>query len=267
MTIDAVRRKSTRTSRREREQRDELPIGESDANIFNCPVCARPLAVGTRRCAGCSTRLLAGVRTTRAVGFMAIGVLVGGLLTGTIVGGIALLSVPSTAVAVQPDPIAAASAAPVPTAAPPAPVVDPAVPAAALSALSQSNLLNQRLVAETARLEAALSADPATSVEIARALRALSATAAFGDRIAPDVATWSDGFQVSAGLETFYDAVGATARDGLAFSLQNRDAYIDAGRAMLKVMAGLPALDAAARDLAATADLDLPALTGTAPAP
>jgi hypothetical protein len=198
---------------------------------------------------------------------MAIGALAGVLLTGTIVGGIALLSASTTAAAVQPDPIVAASAAPVPTLAAPFQEVDPAVPAAALSALSQSNLLNQRLVADTARLEAALSADPATSVEIARALRALSATAAFGDRIAPDVATWSDGFEVSAGLEAFYDAVGSTARDGLAFSLQNRAAYIDAGRAMLKVMAGLPALAAASRDLAATADLDLPALTGTAPAP
>jgi len=268
MTIDVVRRKSNRTSRREREQRDELPIGETDANIFNCPACARPLAVGSRRCPACSTRLLAGVRASRAVGFIAIGVLIGGVVGGASVGIVALLNAPATAVAVQPDAAVTPSSAPLASAPAPAPVANPAIPAAALTALSQSALVNQRLVADAARLEAAMAADQPTSVEIARALRALSATATFGDRIAPDVGAWTAGTEVSAGLQTFYDAVGATARDGLASSLQNRAAYVRAGLAMLEVMDGLPTLDAAARDLAATADLDLPALSGaTEPSP
>jgi hypothetical protein len=262
MTIDAVRRKSNRTSRREREQRDELPIGETDANIFNCPACARPLAVGTRRCPACTTRLLAGVRASRAAGFIAVGVLIGGLIGGSAVGVASLLAAPAATVAVQPDPLVTPSGAPAPSAAAPAPVVDPAVPAAALTALGQSALVNQRLVADAARLETAMAADQPASVEIARALRALSATATFGDRIAPDVAALAQGVEVSAGLAAFYDAVGATARDGLAYSLQNTAAYVRAGRAMLHVMDGLPTLDAAARELAATADLDLPALAG-----
>jgi len=67
MTIDAVRRKSTRASRRA-PQEELLPIGETDANIFNCPACARPLVVGTTRCPGCSTGLISGIRATRAAG-------------------------------------------------------------------------------------------------------------------------------------------------------------------------------------------------------
>jgi hypothetical protein len=266
MTIDAVRRKSNRMSRREHEQPDELPIGETDANIFECPVCTRPLAVGTRRCPGCSTRLLAGIRATRALGFIAVGVLIGALVGGTGVGvAAALLAAPSAAVMVQTDSVVTPSGAPVPSAAvPAAPVVDPTVPAAALTALRQSALINQRLTADAVRLKAALAADPPTSVDIARALRALSATAAFGDRIAPDVAAWAAAGEVSSGFEAFYDAVGSTARDGLASSLQNRAAYVRAGRAMLAVMGRLPALDAAARDLATTAGVvDLPALTGS----
>lgn len=98
------------------------------------------------------------------------------------------------------------------------------------------------------------------SVDIARTLRNLAATAAFGDRIAPDVADWTDGVQVSGRLAAFYAAIGATAREGLASSLQNTAAYRRAGTAMLAVMADLPALDSDARTLAATADLDLPDL-------
>ncbi|MFL5680350.1 MAG: hypothetical protein ACJ77B_07095, partial [Chloroflexota bacterium] len=35
---------------------EPLVIGEPDKNIFNCPVCARPLTVGAARCPGCRTR-------------------------------------------------------------------------------------------------------------------------------------------------------------------------------------------------------------------
>jgi hypothetical protein len=260
MTIDAVRRKSTRASRRA-PQEELLPIGETDANIFNCPACARPLGVGTTRCPGCSTRLISGIRATRAAGFMAVGLMAGLVIGGGVVGLVAFLVAPATAVAVGADPIVTPSNAPLASAATPGRGGDPAVPAAALSALRQSTLVNQRLVADAARLEAALSAGSTASVEIARPLRNLAATAAFGDRIAPDVADWVDGSEVSGRLVAFYAAVGATAREGLASSLQNTGAYRLAGTAMLAVMADLPELDADARALAATADVELPALS------
>ena len=258
MTIDAVRRKSTRASRR--ELRDDMPIGETDANIFDCPQCARPLAIGTRRCPGCSTRLLAGVRATRAVGFMAVGLMAGLVIGGGVVGLVAVLSAPTAVVAVQTAPITAPSTAPLPTAAVAPPVADPAVPVAALTALRQSALVNERLTADATRLQTVMAARLPAAVDIARALRSLSATALFGERIAPDVGDWADGAKVSAEMALFYGAVGATAREGLSSSLQNAAAYRDAGRAMLAVLDGLPELDAAASALAASADPDAPAL-------
>ena len=105
MTIDAVRRKSNRTSRREREHARELPIGETDANIFNCPACARPLAVGSgaarRARRGCSRACARRARRVHGDRRLA-----GVFLTGDIVVGIAtLLSAADDCVAVQPDPI------------------------------------------------------------------------------------------------------------------------------------------------------------------
>jgi hypothetical protein len=262
MTIDAVRRKSTRASRR--EQREEMPIGENDANIFDCPTCARPLATGTRRCPGCSTRLLGGVRATRAAGFMAVGLLVGVVVGGGVVGLVAMLSTPTAVVAGTDTLAAGPTSAPLATSAPVSvPVADPAIPAAALTALRQTSLINQRLQSDATRLDAVMAASTPASVDIARALRSLSATAAFGDRIAPAVADWADGTAVSASLAAFYAAVGSTAREGLTSSLQNADAYRDAGRSMLVVLGGLAELDAASRALAATADTDLPALGPT----
>lgn len=259
MTVDALRGKSARSDRREGQE--SLPIGETDANIFDCPACARPLAVGTSRCPGCGTRLLAGVRATKAAGFAAAGLVVGLLVGGGVIGAVFTLARPVPSAVVEPAPVAAPSAAPAePVASAPAPALDPTIPSSAISALRQSTLLNQRLVADGSRLVVALGTAEPASVDIARALRALAATAAFGDRIAPDVADWSDGTTVSAGLTDFYATIGATAREGLAASLNNTPAYLAAGNAMLEVMAGLPDLDAAARGLAAGADIELPPL-------
>ena len=259
MTVDALRGKSARSGRREGQE--SLPIGETDANIFDCPACARPLAVGTSRCAGCGTRLLAGVRATKAAGFIAAGLVVGLLVGGGAIAAAFTLASPATSTVVEPAPVVApGAAATAPFASAPAPALDPTIPSSAISALRQSTLLNQRLVADASRLVAALGTVEPATVDIARALRALAATAAFGDRIAPDVAEWSEGTAVSAGLTDFYATIGGTAREGLAASLNNAPAYRAAGDAMLEVMAGLSDLDAAARGLAASADIELPPL-------
>ena len=191
---------------------------------------------------------------------MAIGLLVGLFVGGGVVGVVAVLSAPAAVVATTTDPAAGPTSAPLASAPVSVPVADPAVPAAALTALRQTSLIDQRLEADATRLEAVMASQTPASVDIARALRSLSATAAFGDRIAPDVAAWADGASVSASLAAFYAAVGSTAREGLTSSLQNTDAYRIAGRSMLAVLDGLPELDAASRALAATADTDLPAL-------
>ena len=54
MTIDALRGRFGRTPKVRRPGRVKAPepiaIGETDKDIFNCPNCARPLAVGTPQC-------------------------------------------------------------------------------------------------------------------------------------------------------------------------------------------------------------------------
>ena len=72
MTLEALSHKTGRR-RKQDDASGALPIGEIDSNIFNCPACARPLGVGTSRCPGCATRLVAGVQAGRAIAFVAVG--------------------------------------------------------------------------------------------------------------------------------------------------------------------------------------------------
>ena len=138
----------------------------------------------------------------------------------------------------------------------PAPV-DPAIPSAALSALRQSAIVNQRLLTDAQRLSAVLAIKWPTGKDIAPILRSLAATAGFGDQLAPDIASWADGAAVSQDYVTFYAAIGGAADDGLAASLSNNRAYVDAGRRMMKIIGGMTDLDVASRALAATADIEL----------
>lgn len=258
MTIDALPGKGRRTATG--QDHDGLPIGEADANIFNCPACARPLGAGASRCRGCGSRLIAGVQATRAVGFIASGLVVGLLVGGGVMAGVSALSQRSTASDTTP----LASAAPIATAAPAVsapPAVDSGVASSALSALRQSALLNQRLVVDGGRLATALAAPAPSSPELSRILRSLAASASFGDRIAPDLGDWSAASALSTGLTDFYAAIGTTAREGLSNALSNTDAYVLAAQQMQTVLDGLTGLDAAARTLADQVDLDMPPAT------
>lgn len=248
MTIEATtRRRSTRAARR--EEREELAIGETDANIFNCPACARPLDVGTTRCPGCQTRLIAGVKATRAIGFLGIGALVGVMAGSLITGTSAMLVValsPTTAAAgpTTPDGRPVASQA-VPGA--------PVAPGSALTALRQTALVNQRLLEDAGRLDAALSVKRPSSVDIARILRSIASDAAFGDRLAPDVGAWDAAAPLSSDLVSFYAQVGATARDGLAASITNERRYVDAGSEMRTLLGRVADLDERASALVTSA--------------
>jgi hypothetical protein len=148
------------------------------------------------------------------------------------------------------------------------PVVAPAIPAitaAAASALRQSTTLNQRLLADGDRLVAAIASDRPSGAEIAPLLRALASTAAFGDRLAPNVAQWPDGAAVSESLAAFYAAVGRVAGEGLTASVRNDRAYADAGRKMIVILDQVTKLDAASRTLAASGELELPPLVPASP--
>jgi hypothetical protein len=267
MTVEVA---SGRARRGKNARIQQAAIGEADANIFNCPRCARPLAVGNSRCAGCGLRMVAGVPLTRVLAFVVPGLLVGLLVGGGLVVAVSTLTRPADRPVAQAPTTVLPSAAPVAPVAPvapsaAAPIVDPAIPAAAVSALRQSTTLNQRLLADADRLSAALASDRPSGAEIAPLLRALVSTASFGDRLAPKVAQWDEGAAVSESLATFYSAVGRVASEGLTASVRNDRAYVDAGKRMLVTLDQLTDLDAASRTLAASAKLELPPLVPASP--
>lgn len=261
MTIQALRGKVGRSIRVGKPAGPPAPeplaIGETDKEIFNCPVCARPLALGAGLCPGCGTRLLVGVPARRASIFIAIGLIVGMMVGGSAMAVIASIESTGPARAVAPA-VTAPSAAPGASAPAPAPAVDVSVPSAAISALRQTALLNDRIVADANLLEIALRAGPSGTPDVARALRSLAADAALGTPMAKGVAAWAAGADVSADLSSFYRKIGATAKDGLSYSLANDRAYARAARDMLRVIDGMAALDATSRSLAAGAAFELP---------
>jgi hypothetical protein len=263
MTIEIGSQKVGRVGRRGgARSAASLPIGEVDANIFACPACSRPLGAGTPRCPGCGTRLIAGVKASRAATFVGIGVFTGMIASGALMGIGSLVSArptPADVAVVPAPPVVTPTRAPLASA--PAPVVDAGIPSSALSALGQSARINQRLLADAGRLTAALAAPKPSTAEIAPILRTMNTSAAFGAKLAPTVGDWDRAATVSDDLATFYAAIAATAEQGLSASLRSSRAYTNSAEQMLDVVAGLNAIDAASRKLAASADLELPPLT------
>jgi hypothetical protein len=268
MTIEVGTQKLGRVGRRGRQGRRHDPaslsIGEVDANIFACPACSRPLGVGTRRCPGCGTGLVAGVRLSRVAVFIAVGVFSGMIASA---GLMAVLSRgaarPADVVVAPPAPIAQASQ--VPIIADPAPAAVTGIPSNALSALRQSTFLNQRVMGDAARLAAVLAEPRPSGGEIAPILRSLASSAAFGTRLAPTVGEWDKGAAVSQDLVVFYAEIAGTANEGLSGSLADSRSFVATAHQMLKVVAGLDGIDAASRTLAGSADIELPPLEAPTP--
>jgi hypothetical protein len=268
MTLNVLRRGSTR--RRSREAAPEpLPIGDEDSNIFSCPVCARPLATGARRCPGCRTRLLLGVQLTRAAAFMGLGTAFGvALTTGFLVAALSLGLAGRTAA----DPVAQPGASPVagptvaPSVAPPPSVAPgPAIPATSVTALSRTAEMNARIAGVIPILEAELAEASVDTAAVAEVFRAMNADAAYAAGAAERLGKWDEAGGVAAGLLTFYGDIRATARAGLTKSLASEPAYRAAAERMLVVLAGLGPLDAASRELATVAGIDLPVVPVPAP--
>jgi hypothetical protein len=235
-----------------------LAIGETDAHVFNCPACARPLSEGTSKCPGCGARLVMGVRLKRAGAILALGVVVGVLIGGVSTAAAITLGLADPAPALAVVPSAAPSAAPSPTAMPSYAIENPLAPVAAVSALSGTAVVNGRIAVDAKTLSNTLARSNATTTEIARALRSLAADAALGIDLAGRLATWPDASPVQTALDDFYRSMSQTARTGLRYSLADPAGYRAAGAAMLDVLATLGPVDALSRTLAETVDLELP---------
>jgi hypothetical protein len=259
MTLDIGTQKIGRFGRRSAPMAPSLPIGEIDARIIACPACTRPLDSGTSRCPGCATRLIAGVKASRALAFVGVGGVGGAVLGAGLVAIVSLVGARPAVIEVPPAAVVTPSQAPIPSA--PAPVVEAGIPSSALSALRQSTLLNQRVLDDAARLTAALATAKPSGSQIAPILRSMASTATFGQRLAPTVGDWDQAAVVSADLVAFYAAIARTADEGLSSSLSSTRTYVASGERMLEIVAGLDGLDTASRELAASADLQLPALT------
>lgn len=243
--------------------RDTTPttIGDADADVFNCPTCARPLVTGARRCPGCRTHLVMGIQLGRAGLFMALGIAVGGLAgggaVGVIVQGQLAAAVAGTAEAV-PAASEAAVAPPVtePVASAPA-VPDQVLRPAAAWSLGQTAEVNARLAAMTPVLATAATAQFVDTAAVVAALRAILSESASGVDLSERLGAWPAASGLSADLGQFYAQARAAAKRGLAASMSNRAAYRVAAIEVLGILGSLNALDARSRALAETAGIAL----------
>jgi hypothetical protein len=251
MTLDVLR--AVVRGSKSTPSRSPIAIGEVDADVFNCPSCTRPLGVGTNRCPGCGTLLIMGVQAGRAsflvaIG-MAFGILAGGLVTAIVLDANRNMAVAAEARSV---PTTVEDGAPALGSGPPA-LAPAAVPpvSAGLSAIRQTAIIDERLLAASSLLSAHLVAPTFETGEVAKLLRSIAADATIGTVLAARVATWTEAGEVGAGLGALYDETIATARDGLRSPLRDAASYRLAAERVVASLAGLSDLDAAARALAA----------------
>ena len=275
MTVNAARRNRRRTPEPQTiAPTESLAIGEINQTVFDCPACARPLAVGARRCPGCGTRLLLGIQAGKASVLAGLGLVVGIALGGAFGYGVGLGRAGAAAAAAKAG-SALSSPAPVQvggggtTAASVRPTDTPGTgasgggPTASGSPISRSALLqalgvNGRLRADGVALRAALRANVFDASTVAQTLRTLSAESVFGQQVVGRMADWPVSFTLVKDLASMYDAVHQTAIEGLVASVRDDAAYRATAVAMLKVLDGLPALDREAQAVAAEIGLEIP---------
>ncbi len=233
-----------------------IAIGEVDAHVFNCPSCARPLSDGTWRCDNCGALLILGVTAKRASAILGLGLVVGVLLGGVVTAAAITLSLHDKPV--EAPAAAVATPAPVATAIPNVVTAPVGAPQAAVTALSGTAVVNGRISADTTTLAATLADSHATTIDLARGLRSLSADAALGTDLVARLAQWRDADAAAGPLGDFYRKMSTTATLALRDSLNDASGYRSSASEMLDVLKGLSAVDAASRALAATVDLELP---------
>jgi len=277
MTVNAARRPRRRAAAPPPEPivvpAESIAIGEIDQTVFDCPTCARPLAMGSRRCPGCGTHLIIGVPMSKA-SVIATGGLVLGLLLGWATGVVfGLVSRPTV---VTPAPVVVPSVAPVGggssgTLATPAPIPSAPVgpggwtggmPAIARSALTQAVTVNDHFAAASASLSAALAAPSFDPSDVAQILRAISAESVYGEQLAAKVSSWTDSAALGQRLNGLYGAIHDTAGEGLLASVRNEAAYRQSAKTMITLLAGLRSIDAELRSLAEANGVTL---SGTTP--
>jgi hypothetical protein len=275
MTVNVARRRSKPRSVAGPEL-SVLAIGEIDQTVFACPACNRPLAMGARRCPGCSTRILLGVAAGRASVFVTVGLILGVAFGGGLAAVLSAVRMPAhDAMVADAAAAAALAAAAAPAATAP---VNPlpthsggstgtgssTIPAISASALSQALVIDSRLTGTSSGLEAALAAPKLDILVVSSLLRTAASDAVVGLQLTQNLGSWSGADAVAGKLTTFYAAVQMTASEGLGASIRNEAAYRQASLDMIQLLGGLGTIDGQARSLATSVGISLPAAT---PAP
>ena len=155
------------------------------------------------------------------VGLLAVGLIAAQALAG--MGG------PTT-----PVPSAGPSAAPSA-----APTMDPEIRRALATAL----LVNQSLASRGAALESALSVEPPLAADIADHLRSVNADLTAGKQAADRLRLGDETADLGADLAAFYEGLMARTTETLGNSIRNTDAYVEGARAIIDLLAPLPALN------------------------
>ena len=261
MTAEAVggRTSPRKTPRRTKPRPPVAPqpiaIGEPDANIFSCPVCARPLATGAQRCPGCRTRLIMATPARRVGIFVSAGLVLGLLFGWSFAAAMGALSAPRTGGTATPLPTGVIPSVPVLL---PGETPAPTIPAVSRAALSQAAALHQRFIDASANLRLLLREKDLDGAAVADALRSLAADAAFGQDLASRLGQWDEAYALSLDLANLYGSVRSTAREALGNSITNDPAYRAAAQKMIAVLADTTPLDGKLRELAAKVDVRLP---------
>jgi hypothetical protein len=270
MTVNVARRRAAQIAKSSTDA--PTVIGEFEPTTFACPACKRPLALGARRCPGCGTRFLMRVELRRASVFVGVGLLVGLMVGGGLTAVSSAIDRPARDARIAAEAAAAALAA-AGTAAGPVATARPiatqgtggssggggtaGVPALTRSAIGQAAAVDGRMAASATALATAAGAAHFDTVEVAAILRSLSAEAVAGLQLSTHIGAWSGGQAASTQLTAFYGDIQRTAAEGLSASIRNEAAYRAAATAMLELLAGLDAADAALRSAAAAGGVTL----------
>jgi len=270
MTVEVAQRRTRKP--KVRSASETLAIGEIDQTVFACPQCARPLALGAKRCPGCGTRLILGVQAKRVSIFMTVGLFAGLVVSGLfVVTSSAIASAAAIAAAATASPSAQPSASTAPSATPVLPTAtagngsNSTVPALSRSALAQAVAVDERLAASRDGLAAALAAPKFDTFGVSQLLRATSAEAVVGLQLSAYIGAWSGGKALSGELTSFHTTVQQTAAEGLSASIRNEKAYRAAGEKMLDLLGGLDDLDVFVRDVADRAGVTIAPAESAAP--
>jgi carbohydrate binding protein with CBM4/9 domain len=155
-----------------------------------------------------------------------VGLLAVGVIAAQALAGMSVLTTPTA----SPGPSAAPS---------PAPTMDPEIRRALATAL----LVNQSLASRGAALESALAVEPPLAADIAEHLRSVNADLTAGKEAADRLRLGDATADLGADLTAFYDGLLVQTTATLGNSFRNTDAYVEGARAVIDLLAPLPALN------------------------